>query len=124
MGTIVINFDAAEPEALHVLSRARELIEDPVNWVQGPYAVDDYGQPVDYDHPKACAWCALGAVWAVGDSERVNSDVALDILNRVALRQGQPGIHWLSDDDETDHEDVLAAFDRAIEIAIGEGGDE
>ena len=124
MGTIVINFDAAEPEALHVLSRARELIEDPVNWVQGPYAVDDYGQPVDHDDPEACAWCALGAIWAVSDWEGVDYGAANDLLNKLPVVRRHCGIHMLNDEDDTTHDDILAVFDDAIELAIGEGGDE
>ena len=124
MGTIVIDFDAKHPEALYVLTRARELIENEDNWVQGPHAVDLDGDPVDAEDPKACAWCAFGALEAVDEATGVSYLNALELLRKEALRRGYPYIWHLNDDYETDHEDVLAAFDAAIEAAMGEGGDE
>lgn len=34
-------------------------------WCQGPLAKDKRGRPVEHDDPKACRWCAIGAVWKV-----------------------------------------------------------
>ena len=118
MGTIVIDFDSNNPEATYILTRARELIEDPVNWIQGPHAVDEDHEPVDAESLNACAWCAWGAMESISDQTGVSLWPAYDVLTKEAVRAGFPEIWHLNDDDETEHSDVLAAFDAAIESTL------
>lgn len=118
MGTIVIDFDSINPEATYILTRARELIEDPVSWVPDHYAVDEYHEPVEPHDPAACAWCAFGALEKVDRETGVSYLAAYDLLTKEAVKRGFPEIYYLNDDGETEHSDVLAAFDAAIESTL------
>ena len=120
-----------ENTAIGILQAARALIASPENWAQGGF----------HHHPKGGerAYCALGAVNAAaqnvaaqnvlgltleGDIEE-DADIpnfeGLGIVAVVSLHEAVPlgyrGVAPFNDDECTTHADVLALYDRAIDLA-------
>ncbi len=103
-----------------VLRAARRLLTDPAVWVQGTAAVNPAGEPVTFDDPTACAFCAVAAVaraaavlGAPVDAEWVATE-ALEAA--AALLHGQPP-QVVNDAPATSHAEVLALLDVAAGIA-------
>ena len=116
MAKIFIDFDATDPEARFVLMRARSLIADPENWIQGPVAVDKDKKPVEVGDPDACAWCALGAIYEAAYRNDAPDEPAYDVLRKIILGAGYGGIANWNDWHKTTHSEVLDVFDEAIDI--------
>ena len=93
---------------LEVLKAARAKIEK--GWTQGTMARDKNGVAVSSDDKDATCWCALGAVLAVRREEWVN---AVPFV-RDAVGGGELLV-WNDTPGRTQAE-VLAAFDKAIEL--------
>ena len=96
-----------------ILKAARELISDEAHWCQGRFACDETGDEAYTTEPRACRWCALGAVWAVapgtvgiGAAERF-----LDIASGETITDYN---------DNHTHAEVLAMFDKAIKMSEGQ----
>ncbi|MFM7009062.1 MAG: hypothetical protein ACKO0Z_06965 [Betaproteobacteria bacterium] len=101
-------------ETVEILKRAREIIAAPGAWTKGKDAINEKGEGVNPKSPNACAFCSYGAVLRevpLGEHFRV-----IDIL-REALPKGYEMISLYNDHSITSHDDVLALFDRAIEIS-------
>ena len=126
---------------LEVLIAARALLADPDRWCQGEDAEDAWGcrvQPYDDRcegvNPDATAFCALGAVDAVrGDYIGISPpenwpgecplhiDPAKKALHEamMALRGDESGtltVNGFNDDDATTHAEIMAMYERAIEM--------
>jgi hypothetical protein len=109
---------------LEVLIAARSLISDPARWTRDAYARTAGGCEIRDSHPDAASWCASGAIWrtvtgAVEDGlfawseERSHAiHAAHALLSKAA---GQRGIKDTNDNGT--HAEVLAMFDRAIQLA-------
>ena len=94
---------------LEILKAARALITDPQHWTTGDYARDVEGHGVGSGSPDAVAWCAFGAISAVGrDASRRHRDSADE-----ALRLACGGLVGDAND-RYGHAYILAAYDRAI----------
>ncbi|MDE8343243.1 MAG: hypothetical protein POG24_05425 [Acidocella sp.] len=106
----------AKQSALEVLIKARALLSDERRWTRHVYAVGPGGRRTDHLDPKACAWCAAGAIYKIGGS--FNGGGAAVILTEAVCEQW-PGesIAGFNDDPDTTHDHLLIMFDRAIEIA-------
>lgn len=102
--------------AVEVLIAARELISVPERWTQGKYWRDKNGEYLPGDSTPIC-WCAWGAVRHCGDYP--NIQLALSFLIRAA---NVGGIADWNDAACRTHAEVLAAFDKAIELARAEEG--
>lgn len=114
---------------LEVLLGARYIITDKEQWCQEHHAIENTGQGVDSLSPRACAWCADGAmIKAIGqaDAEKTQEyhEAALTLSNvtraiypnadhtkfsYVAVNDGEIG------NPEDAHSNILAVFDKAIE---------
>lgn len=109
------------PEVLEVLTKAREAIDEPHKWSQGAFFRNDKGVVV-VGLDKATCFCAVGAIQSVVKLPSVLSRAALRTLERgVGIGIGKDAeslyiITW-NDNPVRTHDDVIAAFDRAIEIA-------
>lgn len=100
--------------AADILRAARDKIAEPNHWTKGEYARDKNGNSVDAQAPDAVCWCARGAFYAVrphGD----NMHALVHLREAIHERAGHGGIVRLNDG--SDHADVLAVFDRAIQLA-------
>ena len=123
--------------ALTVLALARDLVGDKARWVKHHFAVDPRGKATDPWDPGAARWCAAGAVlrvvrargaahWVMRARESLGRGEVWELLARACgARPGPVGAHALSlvigfnDWPTTTHTDVLALFDRAIELGRG-----
>jgi hypothetical protein len=76
-----------------VPDRAWKLIEQ-TSWTQGCNARDEQGYGVEFEDPKACAYCTVGAIFKTY-FYYPQADV-LELLNRVQYRigSGQPVVKW------------------------------
>lgn len=110
---------------LEIMKEAREILTNPAQWTQGVYARDEAGCGVNWEDEAATCFCALGAIRKAGGEEWLYVDDAAIELLVAALpsdwKQKTDGMpprpHYYNDDEATTHADVLAWFDRAIEIA-------
>ena len=84
----------------YVLTTARALISKPENWIKAAYE-------------KGAAFCASGAMAKAGQS--------LYYFNAYELLRKEMGGGILRFNDSHTHEEVLAAFDRAIAKAHEKG---
>jgi hypothetical protein len=107
-----------------VLRRARKLIADPSAWVKGAFKRKRKGIQ---------CYCAQGALAAAAGIHIVDKDTLSDEVPgglpseyyaaHLTLRKALTSLghdDWVprfNDNPKTDHADVLAAFDRAIELA-------
>lgn len=92
-----------------ILIAARAKIEAPERWTKEAYALDANGDHVACDYEGAVRWCAVGAIGYVGQE-------LIDTAFREFLPEGWILENW-NDAPERTHAEVLAAFDRAIELA-------
>ena len=101
--------------ATEILIAARELIADPAHWTQTFYARDADGIFTDVLDEAACKFCGYGAVLrATNSHDWTDASVrAAFLLERVV---GPSFASW-QDARKRTHSEVLAAFDRAIELA-------
>ena len=105
------------PEVLEVLTKAREAISEPHKWTQGAYFRSDKGMSV-VDLDDATRFCSVGAIQSVAKLPSAISLAALRTLARGIGRGTKPRyIAAWNDNPVRTHEDVIDAFDRAIEIA-------
>ena len=86
------------------LRGGRELIRQ--GWTQNAAASAASGREVDVNDPRACRWCAGGALQAVG----------ADIPAFAAIKRwsGNPFISGWNDSPRRTQAEVLAVFDEAI----------
>lgn len=101
-----------KPSTVDVLKKARALIEKPKNWTQHEYARNKLGENVLSLSPAATCWCALGAIIKFSDGAHVISHAERALERVIAGR-----LSVSSFNDSHSHAEVLAAFDRAIELA-------
>ena len=96
-----------------ILIESRRLLEQ--GWTTRASARTDKGIPCEWDEAKACQWCATGAMLHVVSMFAPAHFHALNFL-REAI--GQHSIVAWNDAPGRRKEEVLAAFDRAIELSI------
>lgn len=104
------------------LVAARALIETPAQWLQGTYAQTAAGLYVSSFSQNAVCFCSVGAAKAASGID--DGFTYLDVT--AALRKALRTIGWTdgviayNDDDSRTHAEVLAVWDKAIEIAKAE----
>ncbi len=91
------------------LRQARGTIAIPNRWVKRVLARrSGDGRPVAPTDPKACAWCAIGAL------AKVLPDLGAS-AEEIALRRNlEPAIIALNDSRTTTHAQIVCAYDLAI----------
>lgn len=97
------------------LIEARKVIENPASWHKGSYARDTYGLRVPVYSDNAVSYCTIGACNKVFNSWSTTYQEVLTRLQRAANVPPGEGIPDWNDAPERTHEEVLAAFDKAIE---------
>lgn len=91
------------------LRSARETIGSPRRWVKRTLARrSGDGRAVGPKDPKACAWCAVGAL------AKVLPDLGASPEEIAARRRLEPAIIALNDCRSTTHMQIVAAYDEAI----------
>ena len=107
-GRVVGRFDFNEGYMMTTLDRlirGRERITK--GWCQGATSRTDDGSVVEPCSNDASQWCLFGAVWDIEDE---HCDEAMEILKRAG-----GSVYWNDTPGRTQSE-VLAVFDRAIEL--------
>ncbi len=99
-----------------ILVEARGYIAEPGSWTKGSFARDGHGNHVSKDSHRASCFCAAGAIGRAAKGSEREQHGALRAL-RSAITG--PITAW-NDAPNRTHAEVLAAFDRAIEIAGAE----
>jgi hypothetical protein len=93
-----------------ILRGAKEHISDPAMWYQGNYFPDANHFEVP---PDDAPCCPFGAVqWATQ-----TWTIDLDLIETLNRQSGDGGIVAYNDAETTTHDDIMALFDRAIELA-------
>ena len=93
------------------LIEARTLIEKK-GWNKGHYAVDERNVTVEVWEPGVCAFCTMGAIYAVID-DAYNDDQARPLVNALGFDCSGDVLLW-NDDQLRTKDQVLARFDNAI----------
>lgn len=96
--------------AKQILIEARAKIADPEHWTQGAFARNYTGSPCPARSGTAVRWCAVGAVLVFSYEEGLRQSRAAEL---AALHDAME--RDIADFNDTHtHEEVIAAFDRAI----------
>lgn len=98
-----------------ILTKARALIEN--GFARGSWAMDSEGNAVDPRTPMACCFCSMGAIMRVEQNGMVRAK-ALSCLSEAMVPNNQGlSIEIIPEFNDTrSREEVLAAFDKAIEL--------
>lgn len=98
-------------KTLTILKRARKLLSNPKRWCQGKFAKDGYGNGCSVDDERAYQFCAAGAVEKAAGGVVEDFHEAAEALSRC-VRGGS--VIGFNDAPRRKHEQILAAFDKAI----------
>lgn len=105
-----------------LLEHGRSIIEAN-DLHKGSYAATASGVTANIDDPNACKFCTLGAFYRARNIEKelpewdfTTTAGAYDLLEK-SLPNGFLTIPGYNDAENTTKDDVLALFDRAIELA-------
>lgn len=98
-----------------ILTKARELITPRSAWAREAYARDENGIEVDPHDPRATCFCMIGAILKV-------TGLSTDEVNHTSFTLLELATGWsetpeFNDNGGTTHDEVLRAFDRAINLA-------
>jgi hypothetical protein len=101
-----------------IITRARALIADEVNWTRKALARDADGRLCAWNDARAAQFCALGALVRAA-SELIRDDYAAHSFAMEAARHlltvnGRSGACLPMINDNEEHADVVALFDRAL----------
>jgi hypothetical protein len=112
------------PTTAELLREARAVIADPKRWTKGCTARDENGRPAIPGGTRAVSFCAIGAVVSVCTAYPVALHPARNLmahyLDRAACQlSGDDEMSTEGFNDDNDHDDVMAMFDLAIEMAGG-----
>ena len=97
--------------AKQILQEGRTLIEK--GWTQEKFARDADGDAVLAKSPRACAWCAEGALYAV-EKNFLAVGEAISLLDDLAKDQEYDSACDFNDHPDTTREDVLDLYNKAI----------
>lgn len=114
-------------DAATILRRARKRISDPKRWTQGQMARKATGTGVAAKNADACKWCAVGAIRKAAPKER-GAHHAHRLLSTASHKLFGVGPIQVNDGRleigkvprAAAHQSILAALDRAIELAEAE----
>ncbi len=99
-------------ETIATLMLARDLLARPNGWTQHAYARDARGCDIELMSPRATSFCMLGALRRAGGTQALWWPKRA--LEEIVGEWGMAVAHF--NDSAQSPDDVLAAFDRAIEL--------
>jgi hypothetical protein len=102
---------------LDLLTRAQNLIRDPNNWTQDFIARDKIGRPVNVTDPDAVCFCSLGALARAEPDPEARAKAKIYLHDAVDHLTGGWGIATFNDREGRTHEEVMAMWDKARELA-------
>lgn len=98
-----------------ILVKAKALIDTPEKWIKGSNAEDGNGVVVSLEDKRAVCFCTVGAVLRVSEDIGVEC-AALDLLYSFVKGEYDDIPEW-NDTYNRTHAEVMAVFDKAIEIS-------
>lgn len=98
-----------------LLIEARSRIAEPGSWTQFASARDADGSIVALDDPNAVRFCAWGSIYAGSNHARHTNPAHFGAVRAFETANGIDEMRKWNDDRRRTHEQVLAAFDKAIE---------
>jgi hypothetical protein len=121
MNFSVIRDDDLEP-VRDLLTAARLLLSEPDAWTKAAYARTRTGNAIGPQAGAAFCFCSVGAINAIGPylpQDRRSSQVRCGehvVSHVVRERIGFSNIAAFNDSSFRTHSEVLAVFDRAVEL--------
>ena len=107
--------------ALELLVKTRELLSRPHRWTRGAYARRQYGETCGPLHPDAYSFCSVGALRYVNGGDSGGYTPALRWLDAAGsdnvVNTLTTSLSVWNDALGRTHDEVVARFDRAIELA-------
>ena len=105
-----------------ILKEAKKIISSPSSWCKGAMARDQSGLSVSVENEDACSWCAMGSIMLAMDHVLPSETGILDefemrhgakelLIDAIGLPTTKSITEW---NDESTHEEVMKAFDKAI----------
>ena len=107
---------------LKVLVASRALISIPERWTKGTFSRDAEGNKVEIDDEAATCWCGEGAVHKARlmiNTYEFQSDDVFNLLWKARKNKNNNDHFYgfAAFNDTHTHEEALAVFDDAIELA-------
>lgn len=96
-----------------ILVKARKIIAEPQAWAKEAQAYTDDGEPVDFNDPAACRYCAAAAIAVVASTVQERWEAYDALAATLGFKQSRRIVAW-NNAKRRKHTDVLAAFDEAI----------
>jgi hypothetical protein len=107
-------------DAAQVLREALNTLEDPKCWTKGENARDARGNDLPVLDRGAVCFCALGAIDRAVQTNCFELGIyhlAVEFLNSAIFEKKFADIPAWNDAPERTHAEVIAAFEKAIELA-------
>lgn len=104
-----------------ILTEARDLIAEEGRWCQGEEAMNVCQSSVDALSPEATCWCSYGAIVVAASTEKRFSEpqgwaAVVSLSKAMGSQAMHPGGSKIVDfNDSSTHEEVVAAFNKAID---------
>lgn len=107
-------------KAWQLLTKAKELIQDPKNWIKGTLAANAKGVHVAVGSRSACCFCALGALTRAAQRQSgLTKFRAGNVLSTAACELGAgASVTSFNDRKRTTHADIMKLYDKAIALAM------
>jgi hypothetical protein len=100
-----------------VLIKAADLLDSaPTAWTQKRIARDNKGWPEPPNHPRACSWCAMGAIAKVQNLPRAPQ--LYDSASKLLAHHLKIDIVDWNDAPERTREDVVQALRSAAKSVL------
>lgn len=104
---------------IDILERAKVLLSFS-NWErEGNAAVDQLGRRTSPDNPYATGYCAIGAIWAVGDNDYW-SGRATSLLHNASLDKHHESAAQFNDWVASSKDEIFDLYDATIEMILSE----
>jgi hypothetical protein len=100
---------------VQLLTETRKLLSDPARHTTNEFARTQSGVPCDVADECAFMFCAIGGLRYIGRHEEVVSDAKHYLQEAIHEMVRRPYIANFNDNHP--HHEIMAAFDRAAELA-------
>lgn len=100
-------------KASEILRAAKARISTPDRWTQGASARNAFGLHVTPFSEHATCYCGYGAIWSIKNHGVLRHESSETYLSLSVGRH----FPYYNDEPGRTHEEVMAAFDKAIQLA-------
>lgn len=105
---------------VEVLKAAKAKIDTPEKWTKGYYARAKDGNIRDATDKDACSFCSMGAIYSITDHMPEHGVLLAERVGAYLIAAMGTTVVDFNDRRAKDHEEVMAAWDRAIALAEAE----